>query len=292
MSSKTMTCAYTERSSDGLEKLGRWLDSCDSIVIGAGAGLSTSAGMTYDGPRFEDNFGDFIAKYGYGDLYRASFQRYESLEEHWAFWSRMIMLNRYEQEDNGTYSALLDLVRDRDYFVITTNVDHCFQKFGFDKERLYYTQGDYGLWQCPKPCHPSTYDNEGAVRRMVEEQRDMRIPTELIPRCPICRRPMTMNLRVDDTFVQDYGWYEAAKRYNDFLDSHTGSRTLYLELGVGYNTPGIIKYPFWNMTIRNPRARYACVNLGEPYFPEQLAGQAVGIDMDIRDALRALCGRS
>ena len=292
MSSKTMTYAYTGRSSDGLEKLGRWLDSCDSIVIGAGAGLSTSAGMTYDGPRFEDNFGDFIAKYGYGDLYRASFQRYESLEEHWAFWSRMIMLIRYEQEDNGTYSALLDLVRDRDYFVITTNVDHCFQKFGFDKGRLYYTQGDYGLWQCPKPCHPSTYDNEGAVRRMVEEQRDMRIPTELIPRCPICRRPMTMNLRVDDTFVQDFGWYEAAKRYNDFLDSHTGSRTLYLELGVGYNTPGIIKYPFWNMTIRNPRALYACVNLGEPYFSEQLAGQAVGIDMDIGDALRALCGRS
>ena len=255
MSSKTMTCAYTERSSDGLDRLGRWLDESDSIVIGAGAGLSTSAGMRYDGPRFEDNFGDFIAKYGYGDLYRASFQRYDSLEEHWAFWSRMIMLNRYEQEDNGT---------------------------------LYYTQGDYGLWQCSKPCHPSTYDNETAVRRMAEVQRDMKVPTELVPRCPICRRPMTMNLRVDDTFVQDFGWYEAAKRYNDFLDSHSKSRTLYLELGVGYNTPGIIKYPFWNQTIRNPRARYACINLSEAYFPEQLDGQAVGIDMDIGDALKAL----
>ena len=288
MSSKTMTCAYTEGSSDGLDRLGRWLDESDSIVIGAGTGLSTSAGMRYDGPRFEDNFGDFIAKYGYGDLYRASFQRYDSLEEHWAFWSRMIMLNRYEQEDNGTYSALLDLVRDRDYFVITTNVDHCFQKFGFSKDRLYYTQGDYGLWQCSKPCHPSTYDNETAVRRMAEVQRDMKVPTELVPRCPICRRPMTMNLRVDDTFVQDFGWYEAAKRYNDFLDSHSKSRTLYLELGVGYNTPGIIKYPFWNQTIRNPRARYACINLGEAYFPEQLDGQAVGIDMDIGDALKAL----
>ena len=292
MSSETTTCQSTGRSSDGVDTLADWLAECDSVVVGAGSGLSTSAGFTYDGPRFQENFADFIGKYGYGDMYRASFQRYGSLEEHWAFWSRMIAINRYDQGDNGTYAALLDLLRDRDYFVITTNVDHCFQRFGFDKSRLFYTQGDYGLWQCPKPCHHSTYDNEAAVRRMVEEQEDMRIPSELIPRCPICGRPMTMNLRVDDTFVQDFGWYEAAKRYDDFIESHSRSKVLYLELGVGFNTPGIIKYPFWNMTVRNRNARYACVNLGEAYFPEQLGDRALGLDMDIGEALRSLRKRS
>ena len=288
MSSETMTFRFTGRSSDGLDTLADWLSECDSIVVGAGSGLSTSAGFTYDGPRFQENFGDFIGKYGYSDMYRASFQRYESPEEHWAFWSRMIAINRYDQDDNGTYAALLDLLRERDYFVITTNVDHCFQRFGFDKSHLFYTQGDYGLWQCPKPCHNSTYDNEVTVRRMVKEQEDMRVPSELIPRCPICRRPMTMNLRMDDTFVQDFGWYEAAKRYDDFIDRHSMSKVLYLELGVGFNTPSIIKYPFWNMTARNRDARYACINLSEAYCPEQLGVRAMGLKMDIGEALRSL----
>ena len=292
MSSETMICLSTGRSSDGLDILSDWLSECDSIVVGAGSGLSTSAGFTYGGPRFQENFGDFIGKYGYSDMYRASFQRYESPEEHWAFWSRMIAINRYDQDDNGTYATLLDLLQDRDYFVITTNVDHCFQRFGFDKSRLFYTQGDYGLLQCPKPCHNSTYDNEATVRRMVEEQEDLRIPSELIPLCPICRRPMTMNLRVDDTFVQDFGWYEAAKRYDDFMDRHIRSKVLYLELGVGFNTPSIIKYPFWNMTARNRDARYVCINLGEAYFPEQLGDRALGLSMDIGDALRFLSDRS
>ena len=292
MFSKTRTSQSTGTSSDDLETLLRWVSECDSMVIGAGAGLSTSAGLTYDGPRFEENFPDFIARYGYRDMYRASFQKYGSPEEHWAFWSRMIMMNRYEQEDNGTYSALLRMVEGRDYFVITTNVDHCFQKFGFDKSRLYYTQGDYGLWQCLMPCHMSTYDNESAVRRMADEQDGMRIPSELVPHCPVCGREMTMNLRVDDTFVQDSGWYDAANRYEAFLDSHSETDTLYLELGVGYNTPGIIKYPFWNMAIRNRNSRYACVNLGEPFYPDQLGDRAIGLDMDVGLALRSICGMS
>ena len=282
----------TESFSDELNTLAGFLDECDSVVVGAGAGLSTSAGYTYDGPRFEENFADFEDRYGFHDMYRGGFQRFGSPEEHWAYWSRMIKLNRYDEVDNGTYGALLDLVRDKDYFVITTNVDHCFQRFGFDKSRLYYTQGDYGLWQCSRPCHMSTYDNESVVRRMVAEQRDMRVPSELVPRCPVCGAPMTMNLRIDDRFVEDFGWHEAAKRYEDFLDSHSESRTLYLELGVGYNTPGIIKYPFWTQTVKNRNARYACMNLGEAFFPEQLGARAVGVDMDIGKALKSLLAMS
>ena len=181
------------------------------------------------------------------------------------------------------YQTLLELVKDKDYFVITTNVDHCFQKAGFDKKRLFYTQGDYGLWQCSGPCHQETYDNEAIVGKMLAEQRNMRIPTELIPYCPKCGRPMTMNLRSDDTFVEDKGWHDAAKRYEDFIRRHEGVRVLYMELGVGANTPVIIKYPFWKMTARNPKATYACLNLGEAMAPNEIAGRSICIDADINE---------
>lgn len=278
------------------EALEKAIERADAIIIGAGAGLSTSAGFTYSGERFERHFSDFAAHYGFRDMYSGGFYPYKTLEEHWAYWSRYIMVNRYMNPPRPVYDMLYSLVDGRDYFVITTNVDHCFQKAGFDKKRLYYTQGDYGLFQCGSPepgspCQQRTYDNEAQVREMYERQRDMRIPGELVPYCPVCGKPMGMNLRADDTFVQDAGWYDAAERYENFLRTRRAAddgTVLFLELGVGPNTPGIIKYPFWQMTARNPNARYACVNFGEAHCPKEIAGRSICINADIGDVLGSL----
>lgn len=215
-----------------MERLREALDSADAVIIGAGAGLSASAGLTYSGERFEKSFGDFKEKYGIRDMYSGGFYPFETLEEYWAWWSRHIMVNRYEKAPRPVYDDLRKLVEDKDYFVLTTNVDHQFQLAGFDKKRLFYTQGDYGLWQCSQPCRQETYDNEATVRRMIAEQRDMKVPAKLIPRCPVCGRPMAMNLRCDGTFVQDEGWYAAQARYQAFLSEREGAQVLFLELGV------------------------------------------------------------
>ena len=258
------------------------------MVIGAGSGLSTSAGLTYSGERFKRIFSDFIEKYHIPDMYSGGFYPFDTLEEYWAWWSRHIYYNRYVDAPKTVYRDLLKLVKDKDYFVLTTNVDHQFQRACFDKKRLFYTQGDYGLWQCSQPCHSKTYDNEETVRRMVAEQEDLEVPSELVPRCPACGRPMTMNLRADDTFVEDVGWHAAAGRYADFLRRHEGTRVVFLELGVGGNTPVIIKYPFWKMAAANPKAVYACVNLDEAFAPRELEKQSVCIDGDIGEILQAL----
>ena len=281
MFSRILTQKSILTYSEQIGKVRQALHEADAVVIGAGAGLSTSAGLTYSGPRFQEHFGDFIQKYKIQDMYSGGFYPFETLEEHWAWWSRQIMINRYEKAPKPVYDELLKLVHDKDYFVLTTNVDHQFQLAGFDKERLFYTQGDYGLWQCSEPCCQKTWDNEETVRRMVAEQRDMRVPTELVPHCPVCGRPMTMNLRCDNTFVQDKGWYAACSRYEDFLRRHEGANVVYLELGVGGNTPVIIKYPFWKMTKGNPLATYVCINKDEAYVPRDIAKQSVGIQNDI-----------
>ena len=265
---------------ENIARLKQELETADVVVIGAGAGLSTAAGLTYSGERFEKYFSDFGEKYGFEDMYTGGFYPYETPEEMWAYWSRYIFINRYMDAPKPVYENLFELVKDKDYFVITTNVDHCFQKAGFDKERLFYTQGDYGLFQCSEPCTPVTYDNEEMIRNMMEQQADMKIPSELIPKCPNCGKPLTMNLRSDDKFVEDEGWDRAAERYNEFLRTRTG-KILFLELGVGYNTPTIIKVPFWQMTMNNPDATYACVNFGEALYPEEIQDQAIGIDADI-----------
>ena len=290
--------------SDNIQKLKQAIDEAETIVIGAGAGLSTSAGFVYNGERFEKYFSDFGKKYGYEDMYAGGFYPYETPEEKWAFWSRNIFVNRYMDAPKPVYNHLLELVKNKDYFVITTNVDHCFQKAGFDKERLFYTQGDYGLFQCSEPCTPVTYDNEEMVRSMILSQGweiaennelvlpegrtlAMTVPSDLVPKCPNCGKPLTMNLRSDDTFVEDEGWDRAAQRYNQFLRARNG-KVLFLELGVGYNTPSIIKYPFWQMTANNPDAIYACINYGEAIYPEEIQAQAIGIDSDIGQAIEDL----
>ncbi len=279
---------YTRNYSEQLDRIRLALRNAEAVVIGAGAGLSTSAGYVYAGTRFHENFRDFEKKYGFHDMYSGGFYPYAALEEYWAYWSRYVYLNRYLPPPKPVYGELLRLVRDMDYFVLTTNVDHCFQRAGFDKARLFYTQGDYGLFQCSVPCHHQTYDNEEQIRRMVAEQKDMKIPSGLIPYCPRCGKPMTMNLRADDTFVQDRGWEEASRRYRAFLQRFDGRRILFLELGVGGNTPVIIKYPFWRMTMQNRNAVYVCINAGEAVCPREIDGQSVCINEDIGAVLGAL----
>ena len=272
---------FTESYSEQIDRLKHQIANADSIVVGAGAGLSTSAGFIYKGERFSSHFADFEQKYGFHDMYSGGFYPYKTPEEYWAYWSRYIYFNRYVDPPKSTYSDLLRLVKDKNYFIITTNVDHCFQKVGIDKKSLFYTQGDYGLFQCSEPCCNETFDNETAVRQMLKEQKDMRIPTELLPVCPHCGKPLTMNLRSDDKFVEDEGWHQAAERYENFLRIRSNQRTLFLELGVGYNTPVIIKYPFWQMTAKNPKAVYACINNGEAVCPKEITAQSICINSDI-----------
>ena len=291
-------------------KLHEILDSAECVVVGAGAGLSASAGFSYSGGRFKKYFSDFEAKYHFHDMYSGGFADFSSLEENWAYWSRFIYINRYMDAPLPVYEKLFELVRGKDYFVITTNVDHCFQKAGFDKKRLFYTQGDYGLFQCCVPCHKKTYDNEEIVRKMLISQRfgfkdsenrkdgeiifpenplKMEIPSELVPHCPVCGKPMSMNLRCDGTFVEDDGWHEAAKRYQNFLEKHKNARTLFLELGVGGNTPGIIKYPFWNLTYKNKNAFYASLNMEKEEIPIEIKARSVLIKGDIFRTIGKLC---
>lgn len=288
-----------------MERLRREIDGADAIVIGAGAGLSTSAGFVYSGQRFDTYFSDFAAAYGFDNMYAGGFYPFPDEETFWGYWARYIYINRYMDAPKPVYDTLLDLVRERDYFVITTNVDHQFQKAGFDKQRLFYTQGDYGLLQSVNPKIRRTYDNEAWIMAMMEAEGfvrnadgiftfpasgrvSMRIPTDLIPKCPEDGSAMTTNLRADDTFVEDEGWQAAAERYDAYLDRHAEDHVLYLELGVGSNTPVIIKYPFWRMTDANPRAVYACINYGEACCPRQIEERSIILDGDIGDILNKI----
>lgn len=290
---------------DKLSDIKELTANADAIVIGAGAGLSTSAGFTYSGERFDKYFSDFKERYKFTDMYSGGFYPYETLEEHWAFWSRYIYINRYIDAPKPVYDNLYELVKDKDYFVITTNVDHCFQKAGFDKHRLYYTQGDYGLFQCSEPCHKKTYDNEDIIRKMVMAQgyefkedgslylpegRNLKltVPSELVPYCPECGKPMSMNLRADNTFVEDEGWHVAAKRYEQFLERHKNLNIVFIELGIGYNTPVIIKYTFWQMTDKWQHAHYICLNYGQAYAPDEIKDKSVCVNKDIDEVIRRL----
>lgn len=285
MSSDKTTLKYMTSCSDNIAEIKFRIDGADAVVIGAGAGLSSAAGLEYSGKRFQKYFSDFIEKYGFTDMYSGGFYPFETPEEYWAYWSRYIFINRFECTGNGAYERLLKLVENKEYFVLTTNVDHQFQRSGFNKNRLFYTQGDYGLFQCSEPCHAAVYDNEKVIRRMVAEQKNMHIPSELIPFCPKCGKPMTMNLRTDDRFVQNEGWYNANERYCNFVKRHGTGNILFLELGVGYNTPGIIKFPFWKIIAENPGAFYICVNFGEVYVPDEIKNRAICVNSDINEFL-------
>ena len=288
-----------------IELLKNEIQKADAIVIGAGAGLSTSAGFTYSGERFEKYFFDFIKEYGIRDIYSGGFYPFPNDEIRWAWWARNIYFNRYVKASKSVYDELFLLLKDKDYFVITTNVDHQFQKAGFDKKKLFYTQGDFGLFQSVNPQIQKTYDNEEWVMKAMEAQgfvKDkngvfsipesgeilMRIPTELIPKCPDDGSDMTNNLRIDSSFVEDEGWHTAAEKYSEFLEKHKNNHVLFLELGVGGNTPVIVKYPFWYMVMENKKAVYACVNYQEAFCPNELEERSICIDGDIGEVLKEI----
>ena len=288
MFSRTETKKYTNGSCEKTELIAAAIKNAEAIVVGAGAGLSTSAGFDYSGERFKKYFSDFEARYGFHDMYSGGFYPYKTSEEYWAFWSRYIFLNRYSDPPKPTYNRLLEILKGKEYFVITTNVDHCFQKAGFEKDRLFYTQGDYGLFQCSKPCREETFDNKKIITEMVKKQENMKIPSELIPHCPHCGREMTMNLRCDDKFVEDVGWHMASERYAEFLRNHRKDKILFLEFGVGYNTPGIIKYPFWQMTASRSDAAYICINKGDAVCPNEIKDKSLCLDADITEILQKI----
>ena len=288
-----------------IELLKNEIQNADAVVIGAGAGLSTSAGFTYSGERFEKYFFDFIKEYGIRDIYSGGFYPFPDDEIHWAWWARHIYFNRYVKAPKPVYDELFSLLKDKDYFVITTNVDHQFQKAGFDKKRLFYTQGDYGLFQSVNPKIQKTYDNEEWVMKAMEAQgfvKDengvfsipasreilMKIPVELIPKCPDDGSDMTTNLRAHSSFVEDEGWYTAAEKYSEFLENHKNMHVLFLELGVGANTPVIIKYPFWYMVMENKKAVYACINYQEAFCPIKLEDRSICLDGDIGEVLKEI----
>ena len=290
-------------SASDLARLKEEIATADAVVIGAGAGLSTAAGFEYSGERFRKYFDDFEARYGFHDMYSGGFYVMQlEPEVSWAYWARNIYINRFVSPSKPLYDQLLELVRDKDYFVITTNVDHQFQRAGFDRKRLFYTQGDYGLFQSVDPLVQKTYDNEDWTMEAMRAQgfvtnKDgvffppedgslkMRIPSELVPHCPEDGSDVKMNLRADDSFVEDEGWHRASAAYADFLRRHNGLHVLFLELGVGANTPVIIKYPFWAMALANENAVYACVNYGEAYCPVELEHRSILLNGDIATIL-------
>lgn len=243
-----------------IEQAKQLLAEADKIVIGAGAGLSAAAGLTYSGSRFELLFKDYIDRYGMLDMYSAGFYPFKTPEEKWGYWSKHIYHNRYQPGSLPLYQKLYQLVKDKDYFVITTNVDGQFQQAGFDPECFFEVQGNYGEWQCSVPCQQKVYDNETAVREMVQQIQDLKIPTNLVPSCPNCGAPLTMHLRIDETFVEDERWHQASDVYLAFLESIGSQKVVFLELGVGYNTPTIIRYPFEKMTAVLPDAHLIRLN--------------------------------
>lgn len=271
-----------------IQKLKEEIENSDYILIGAGAGLSTSAGFLYDGKRFEDNFKDYIKKYGFTDMYSAGFYNFPTLEEYWAYFSLYVYINRYDIEENETYLNLYNIVKNKNYFVITTNVDGRFADSKFDKDKIFAVQGDFSLFQCSKPCRQETFYNEKYIREMIKYKKEMKIPTELIPKCPYCGRNMSMNLRADSTFVQDKNWDKQKSKYEKFLKNSNNSKILFLELGVGFNTPSIIKYNFWRMTLNNKKSVYASINLGECYGASDIEERSICIDADISEVLKKL----
>lgn len=278
----------TESFSGRIDKLRSLLDEAECVLIGGGSGLSSAAGLTYSGQRFTENFGDFIKKYGMSDMYSAGFYPFKTQEEKWAYWSRHILLNRRLPPALPLYRRLFELVKDKDFFVVTTNVDAQFYKAGFATERIFAVQGDYGKLQCAKGCHDELYDNEDLVRKMAAEQKDCRIPSALIPKCPVCGKDMEVNIRKDAYFVQDKAWYEAERRYEIFCREARDRKLLLLELGVGYNTPTIIRFPFEAMTYKNKDAVLVRINAQYPGAISENAKKTLSFAEDIKDVLRAM----
>ena len=278
---------------DQIDRAAKNIRNTDCVIIGAGAGASTAAGIQYGGKRFTDNFAEFIKKYGeyyMTDMYAAGFYPYPSEEAKWGYWSKHALMNRFDPPALPLYTELYDIVKNKEYFVLTTNVDHQFYKAGFDGKRIFATQGDYGKIQCQKACHPKTYDAKDLFRKMDKARRDCLIPSELVPKCPVCGGNMAMNLRCDNYFVEDEAWHEAADRYAGFLEQNKDKKVVLLELGVGFNTPIIIRFPFEKMVRENSSYSLIRMNMDEAVVPESFGKRAIGIGGDMAKAITDIRG--
>lgn len=267
------------------------LAEADAIVIGAGAGLSAAAGLDYSGPQFKKEFADYIAKYGFPDLYSSSFYDFPTEEERWARWARHIDYARFRPGAFPLYSELLDLVKDRNYFVITTNVDAQFRKAGFDDDKVFEVQGDYGLMQCAVGCHPKVYSDEETVKTIIKHSHDLTVAPEYVPVCPVCGGNMDVHVRKNQYFVQDADWDKAAERYKDFMRRYADhGRVVLLELGIGFNTPAIIRYPFEQVTFHNPKATLIRLNSEYPHGPQETAARTISFTENMESVVTALIG--
>lgn len=275
---------YTHR----IEQAHLAIHEADFMVIGAGAGLSDAAGIKYVGPRFTENFQPFIEKYHFTDLYTSSFYPFKTEEERWAYWAKHISLNRYEIGATQLYKDLLKLVQHKEYFVITTNVESQFQKAGFDPKRTFCVQGDYSFLQCANACHPKLYYNEELVSEMIKKTTDCKIPAELVPHCPVCGGAMDVNLRKDGYFVEDENWELSNKRYSAFLKKAGQGKITLLELGVGFNTPGVIRYPFENLTYRNESASLIRLNKNHPLGPAENEKRTISFTEEMDTVINTL----
>ncbi|MCM3651379.1 Sir2 silent information regulator family NAD-dependent deacetylase [Metabacillus litoralis] len=271
-----------------VDKAKQAIEGADFILLGGGAGLSAAAGIVYSGKRFTENFAPFIEKYGLTDMYLSGFYPFRTQEERWSYWAKHISLNRYEAGATKLYMDLFNLVKDKKYFVISTNVESQFVKAGFPSEKVFEIQGNYGYHQCAKGCHDKLYDNELLVKEMVEKTVDCKIPSELVPKCPVCGGEMDPNLRINHYFVQDERWYELNKSYNDFLQDSEGKKIIYIELGVGFNTPGIIRYPFEKMTYYNKNARLIRLNKDHPEGLEENIDKTIAFTEEMQAVVSAI----
>ncbi|SHJ46047.1 SIR2 family NAD-dependent protein deacylase [Parasporobacterium paucivorans] len=264
------------------------IENSEYILIGGGAGLSAAAGLTYSGKRFSDHFSDFMEKYGFTDMYAGTFYPFQTEEELWAHWARHIDVNRYLMPATRLYLDIMELVKNKKYFVISTNVESQFVKAGFPDDKVFEVQGDYSYLQCAKGCHDKLYYNEELIKKMVFHTKECRIPSELVPRCPVCGNEMDVNLRHNAFFVQNEEWYKADKRYSKFLDESEGKNIVYMEFGVGFNTPGIIRYPFEQMTYKNPNATLIRFNRDNPLGAPEIAKKTISFDEDIMLVIQSI----
>ena len=267
-----------------IEQAADMVKEADAVLIGAGAGLSTAAGLNYGGKRFKNNFGEFIDKYGsmyMKDMYSAGFYPFPTEEAKWGYWSKHSYINRIEPEGLPLYKKVYEMIKDKEHFVLTTNVDHQFFKAGFADEDIFATQGDYGLIQCEKGCHNKTYNAINMFKQMNQARKECLVPSYMVPKCPVCGGTMAMNLRCDQYFVEDEHWHEAAKRYGEFLEICTGKKIVLLELGVGFNTPTIIRFPFEKMMREYKEWTFVRLNIDEAVIPEGLGNRCIGINEDM-----------
>lgn len=271
-----------------MERAKAALREADCVLIGGGAGLSAAAGLEYGGKRFQSQFAPFIRKYGLTDMYSAGFYPFPTQEEKWAYWAKHILVNRYDPPAAALYAALRRMAGGTDFFVITTNVDGQFAKAGFPPEKLFATQGDYRYLQCARGCHDRLYDNEALVREMAAHTVNCQIPSELVPRCPVCGGRMAVHLRCDPYFVQNNAWYDAQNRYEQFLRHAAGRRVVLLELGVGYQTPVIIRYPFEQITFQNKKATLIRLNRDDPGGAKENAARTIAFNEDMTEVIGAL----